>query len=82
MVLFIVDLLTRKIKGGLLNSTIADSGNEDWVNLLDKMDEMASSCKCLPACTSINYDTEISQADFNWQRLLTAFEIDLNTLPE
>lgn len=27
-------------------------------------------CNCLPACTSILYNTEISQASFEWKRLL------------
>lgn len=26
-----------------------------------------NSCNCLPACTSISYDSEISQATFEWE---------------
>ncbi|XP_053686080.1 pickpocket protein 28-like [Sabethes cyaneus] len=33
---------------------------------LRQMDE----CQCLPACTALQYNTEISQASFEWQRLL------------
>lgn len=29
-------------------------------------------CNCLPACTSITYDAETSQADFDWRQFLTA----------
>ncbi|XP_063915457.1 pickpocket protein 28-like [Zophobas morio] len=31
-------------------------------------------CDCLPACTSITYNAEISQADFNWVKLLQGYK--------
>lgn len=30
-------------------------------------------CNCLPSCTSITYNAEISQADFEWKKLLDSF---------
>lgn len=83
MICYTADLLTRKIKGGLLNNTMAMEGNMDWESVgIDNMDEMASRCNCLPSCTSINYDAEISQANYDWKQLLLAFETDLDDLPE
>lgn len=35
--------------------------------------DLESECNCLPACTSIRYDAEISQAPFDWNRLKEAF---------
>lgn len=32
-----------------------------------------NECNCLPACTSIRYDGEVSQASFDWKRLAAAF---------
>lgn len=32
-----------------------------------------NECDCLPSCTSIRYDAEISQAPFDWDRLKAAF---------
>lgn len=32
-----------------------------------------TGCNCLPACTSITYDAEISQANFDWVSLYTAY---------
>ncbi|KAG4070463.1 hypothetical protein HA402_005695 [Bradysia odoriphaga] len=31
-------------------------------------------CNCLPSCTSIRYDAEISQATFDWERLKYAYK--------
>ncbi|XP_017770444.1 PREDICTED: pickpocket protein 28-like [Nicrophorus vespilloides] len=38
-------------------------------------------CNCLPACTSLTYNAETSQADFNWQALFRAYKSDLNEFP-
>jgi hypothetical protein len=32
------------------------------------------SCDCLPGCTSINYNVETSQADFQWLELARAMK--------
>lgn len=31
-----------------------------------------NSCNCLPACTSISYDTEISQSTYEWKNFYKA----------
>ena len=31
-----------------------------------KQKRIEGECDCLPSCTSIQYDAEVSQADFNW----------------
>ncbi|CAH0725781.1 unnamed protein product, partial [Brenthis ino] len=33
---------------------------------------VAADCKCLPACTSIEYEAETSQADYDWKALYRA----------
>lgn len=45
------------------------SGNRDNSYLIDGGIE---SCKCLPSCTSIHYDAEVSQAHLNWMRYAKA----------
>lgn len=32
------------------------------------------SCNCLPACTQINYNHEISQANLHYNEMMAAFE--------
>jgi amiloride-sensitive sodium channel len=43
-----------------------------------KADKM---CDCPPSCTSITYDVETSQADFEWQKVFEAFKADINEFP-
>lgn len=38
-------------------------------------------CDCLPSCTSITYNAETSQADFNWPKVFQAFKADPNEFP-
>lgn len=33
-----------------------------------------TECDCKPSCTSVNYNAEISQTDFNFQRVLESFD--------
>jgi acid-sensing ion channel, other len=40
-----------------------------------------NKCNCLPSCTSVAYDAEISQAHFEFVKALSAFGEDLNELP-
>jgi acid-sensing ion channel, other len=41
-----------------------------------------TECYCLPSCTSINYDAEISQANFEYVKVFNAFGADLNEFPD
>lgn len=36
------------------------------------IDGGTESCKCLPSCTSIHYDAEVSQAHLDWMRYAKA----------
>lgn len=40
-----------------------------------------TECNCLPSCTSINYDAEISQADYEFVEVFNAYGADLNEFP-
>ena len=35
--------------------------------------KIGTNCDCLPACSSLQYGAEISQADFDWKNVLTAY---------
>ena len=37
-----------------------------------------TKCNCLPSCTSVNYDAEISQADYEFSQVLKSFREDPN----
>ncbi|XP_045451668.1 uncharacterized protein LOC123660657, partial [Melitaea cinxia] len=39
---------------------------------------VAAECKCLPACTSIEYEAETSQADFDFKALFKAYNFPLD----
>ncbi|KAK9709692.1 Amiloride-sensitive sodium channel [Popillia japonica] len=39
------------------------------------------SCDCLPACTTLTYNAETSQAEFNWRDMLIAFNADPDEFP-
>lgn len=60
-------LLTNEIKEGLASSTDSRRG--------------VTECNCLPACTSITYDAEISQARFNWEDLFKAYKNPIDEFP-
>lgn len=59
------------------------SGAEDSLMTSELSHSLASStsdnkrgttfCNCLPSCTSINYDMEISQAEFEFSKVMAAF---------
>ncbi|XP_065086994.1 pickpocket protein 28-like [Ochlerotatus camptorhynchus] len=43
--------------------------------------DFRAKCDCLPSCTSVQYDAEISQADFNWRDLFLAYKSPLDEFP-
>lgn len=61
------DLLTTEYKQGTYNSSLNHRGE--------------TTCNCLPACTSIVYDAEISQADFDWKNLFIAYKNPIDEFP-
>ncbi|KAJ6633490.1 Pickpocket protein 28, partial [Pseudolycoriella hygida] len=44
--------------------------------------ENSSGCNCLPACTSIKYDTEVSHSDFDFKSIFEAYETPLDNFKE
>ncbi|XP_049875788.1 pickpocket protein 28 isoform X2 [Pectinophora gossypiella] len=49
-----------------------DDTNEN--ETLRESREIAAKCQCMPACTSIEYEAETSQADYNWKAIFTAYK--------
>ena len=47
--------------------------NQTFLERLNHIDMTDNSCNCLPACTSITYDLEISQAKFDYIKFFRAF---------
>lgn len=43
--------------------------------------EKGKGCNCLPACTSISYDAEISQSPFDFVSMYNAFKSPLDEFP-
>ncbi|XP_013112148.2 pickpocket protein 28-like [Stomoxys calcitrans] len=42
-----------------------------------RFDDNGDNCNCLPSCTSLEFDAEISQGDFDSKKFLEAAKIDL-----
>lgn len=38
---------------------------------------IAESCQCLSACTSIDYEAETSQADYDWKAIYRAYRLPI-----
>lgn len=62
-----MELVLTQAQGGLKQEQNNDT--------LDSARLVAAKCKCLPACTSIEYEAETSQADYDWQALFQAFRL-------
>ncbi|XP_052873202.1 pickpocket protein 28-like [Anopheles cruzii] len=63
----------------------ADLQGMDLLHAMDRSDESLERCDCLTSCNTIYYDTEISQAKFDWRMLakrmkLSSDEIDQSEL--
>lgn len=61
----------HKAEDDLLSNNIRD-------RLTGSLSENSADCKCLPACTSIKYDTEISHSDFDFKSLFEAYGTSLD----
>ena len=40
---------------------------------MNMSESLENTCDCMPACTSLQYDAEISQGAFNWQKLYAPY---------
>ncbi|XP_077285587.1 pickpocket protein 28-like isoform X2 [Arctopsyche grandis] len=76
------ELLTQEIVSGLSETKPDSEEDAETKELREGLQNIAKQCNCLPACTSINYDVEVSQADFNWQKLFIAFKANFSELPD
>ncbi|XP_022916751.1 pickpocket protein 28-like [Onthophagus taurus] len=43
-------------------------------SIVSSVNSTESGCNCLQACTAVTYNAETSQADFNWVKVLEAYE--------
>ncbi|XP_028141320.1 pickpocket protein 28-like isoform X2 [Diabrotica virgifera virgifera] len=62
------ELLTREVESGIENF---ETETRDAVN----------DCDCLPACTSLTYNAEYSQAKYEWEKLFQAFRVNFSEFP-
>ncbi|XP_047522137.1 pickpocket protein 28-like [Pieris napi] len=63
-----LELVTIEMKSAMA----ADDEND---TIIGEAREVALRCKCLPACTSIDYEAEISQADYDLKSVLRALAL-------
>ncbi|CAF4930718.1 unnamed protein product [Pieris macdunnoughi] len=66
-----MELVTVEMKSGM-------AGDDENDTLIGEAREVALRCKCLPACTSIEYEAETSQADYDWKSLFRAYKLPMN----
>lgn len=43
---------------------------ENYVDSVHNGETMNEMCNCLPSCTSITYDVEVSQTKFDWENYM------------
>lgn len=65
--LFPAELLAREVESGIGRTAENDKNFTD--------------CDCLPACTSLVYNAETSQAEYNWQKVFQAYKVNFSELP-
>ncbi|KAL3273911.1 hypothetical protein HHI36_015338, partial [Cryptolaemus montrouzieri] len=44
-------------------------------------DEALIDCDCLPGCTTLTYNAETSQADFDWRNVFQSFKVNFSEFP-
>lgn len=54
-----------------------DDGDNSLNNTLRRARDVALRCKCKPSCTSIEYEAETSQADFDWRAIYTSYQLPI-----
>ncbi|XP_026725648.1 pickpocket protein 28-like isoform X2 [Trichoplusia ni] len=64
-----MELVTISIQSGLDGHASNDTDN------LGEALKVSSKCQCLPACTSIEYEAETSQADYDWAAIFRAYRL-------
>ena len=62
--------------GLMLEDLVSSLNTGSGVNKLGR-----TNCNCMPSCTSINYDAEISQADYEFVKVFGAYGADMEEYP-
>ncbi|XP_052756948.1 pickpocket protein 28-like isoform X2 [Galleria mellonella] len=65
-----MELVVAEVEAGL------EKRNEEN-DTIGEARKIASRCKCLPACTSIEYEAETSQADYDWKAIFRAYKLEI-----
>ncbi|XP_047992149.1 pickpocket protein 28-like isoform X1 [Leguminivora glycinivorella] len=59
-------------------SSLERDSADNSTNVIDEnARDIAMRCMCMPACTSIEYEAETSQADFEWRDIFTSFKAEI-----
>ncbi|KAF7280748.1 pickpocket protein 28-like [Rhynchophorus ferrugineus] len=61
------ELLRREVQSG--------------INREEDESQKTSECDCLPGCTSLVYNAETSQAEFNWARVFQSYKVNFSEFP-
>lgn len=68
------EMVAREVEFSIESLDNEDENEED-------MKKYQSTCNCLPSCTSLTYNAESSQADFNWPKVFLAYDSSLDEFP-
>lgn len=47
-------------------------------NMMDGLTNSRTDCNCLPACTSVAYEVDVSNADMTWKEVFQAHKSDID----
>lgn len=51
---------------------INEFNQENKINVESSIYTDLNHCNCLPSCTSISYESEVSQAEYHWKSTLSS----------
>ena len=77
-----IDLLSRQVSAGLSSKKLSEEEAEMALLLNHTaLNDFELQCDCLQACTSLQYNAELSQANFDWPSLFQAFKANMSEFP-
>lgn len=65
------ELMSRRVNQGILSQNLEP----------EDVDLEVIDCDCLPGCTTLTYNAETSQAEFNWGRVFQSFKTNFSEFP-
>ncbi|KAL3273909.1 hypothetical protein HHI36_015336 [Cryptolaemus montrouzieri] len=65
------EFMTKRIEEGISNQKREDQ----------RSDKAVIDCDCLPGCTTLSYNAELSQSDLDWQRVFRSRGVNPNKYP-